>query len=77
MKQLEPYTPLSNAAEREMKELKKGAGCKLLKSRAPKQLWDNCIELEAYIRSNRSTQGSNVWRDIRHQSILQTVDNVL
>ena len=52
MKQLEPYTPPSNVAEREIKELKKGAGCKLLKFRAPKHLWDKCIELEAYIRSN-------------------------
>ena len=38
--------------EREIKELKKGAGHKLLWSRAPKHLWDDCIELEAYIRSN-------------------------
>ena len=52
LKQLEPYTPWSNAAEREIEELKKGAGCKLLKSRAPKCLWDESLELEAYIRSN-------------------------
>ena len=30
LKQLEPYTFWSNAAEREFKELKKGAGHKLL-----------------------------------------------
>ena len=52
LKQLEPYTPQSNAAERENKQLKKGAGCKLLRSRAPMCLWDNCLELEAFIRSN-------------------------
>ena len=52
MKQLESYTPWSNAAEREIKELKKGAGGKLLKSRAPKWFWDDCLELEVYIRSN-------------------------
>ena len=40
LKQLEPYTPWSNAAGREIKELKKGASRKLLKSRAPKWLWD-------------------------------------
>ena len=34
--QLEPYTPWSNAAEREIKELKKGADHELLMSRAPK-----------------------------------------
>ena len=52
LKQLEPYTPWSNAAEREIKELKKGAGHKLLWSRTPKCLRDDCLELEAYIRSN-------------------------
>ena len=51
LKQLEPYTPWPNAREREMKELKKGAGCKLLRSTAL-NLWDYCLELEAYIRSN-------------------------
>ena len=32
--------------------LKKEAGHKLLWSRTPKHLWDDCLELEAYIRSN-------------------------
>ena len=52
LKQLEPYTPWSNSAEREIKELKKGAGHKMLWSRAPKCWWNICFELEAYIRSN-------------------------
>ena len=33
------------AAEREIKELKIGVSCKLLQSRAPKCLWDECLEL--------------------------------
>ena len=41
LKQLEPNTPWSNAAEREIKELKKRLGHKLLWSRAPKHLLDN------------------------------------
>ena len=36
----------------DIKELKKGAGHKLLLPRAPKHLWDDCLELEAYIRPN-------------------------
>ena len=52
LNQLEPYTPLSNVAEREMKELKKGAGHKLLQSRAPKYLWYDCLELETYMIMN-------------------------
>ena len=34
------------------KEKLKRSKRKLLKSRAPKHLWDNCLELETYIRSN-------------------------
>ena len=32
--------------------LKKGAGRKMIKKRSPKKLWDDCLELEGYIRSN-------------------------
>ena len=52
LKQTEPFTPWSNAAKREVKEQKKGSGRKLIKSGTPKILWDNCFELESYIRSN-------------------------
>ena len=52
LKQLESYSPCSNAAEIELKVHKKGAGHKLLWSRAPKHLRNDCLELEAYIRSN-------------------------
>ena len=45
LKQLEPYTPWSNTAERGIKELKKGANHKLLQSRAPKHLCNDCLEL--------------------------------
>ena len=41
-----------NGAEREIKELKKGFGRKLIKFGAPKRLWDDCLELESYKRSN-------------------------
>ena len=43
---------MSNTAERKIKELQKEASHKLLWSRAPKCLWDDCLEVEAYIRSN-------------------------
>ena len=52
LKQTKPFTPWLNAAKREIKELKKGSGRKLIKSGAPKRLWDDCLELESYIRSN-------------------------
>ncbi len=52
LKQTEPYSPWQNAAEREIKELKKGSGRKMLATGAPRQLWDDCLELEAYILSH-------------------------
>ena len=52
LKQTEQFTPWSNAAEREMKELKKGSGRKFIKSGTPKRQWDDCLELESCIRSN-------------------------
>jgi hypothetical protein len=51
VKQTEPYTPWSNAAEAAIRELKKGVGRQMVRSRAPKRLWDNCLEREAYVRS--------------------------
>ena len=52
LKQTEPYSPWQNAAEGNIRELKKGAGRKMIKSGSPKKLWDDCLVLESYIRSN-------------------------
>ncbi|KAI2512329.1 Reverse transcriptase (RNA-dependent DNA polymerase) [Fragilaria crotonensis] len=52
VKQTEPHTPWSNAAEAAIRELKKGVGRQMVKSGAPKRLWDDCLEREAYIRSH-------------------------
>ena len=52
LRQTEPFIPWSNEAKREIKELKKGLGGKLIKSGTAKKLWVDCLELEAYIRSN-------------------------
>ena len=52
LKQLVPYTPWSNAAEREIKKPNKGASCNQLHSRTSKYLWEDCLEMEACTRSN-------------------------
>jgi len=52
IKQTEPYSPWSMAAEGCIRELKRGAGRKMVKTKTPLRFWDDCIELEAYIRSN-------------------------
>ena len=51
VKQTKLYTPWSNAAEAEIRKLKKGAGQHMVRSKAPKRLWDNCLERVAYARS--------------------------
>ena len=33
-------------------ELKRGSSRKMTKMKSPKVLWDDCLELEAYIHSN-------------------------
>jgi hypothetical protein len=52
LKQTEPYSPWSNAAEGTIPELKKGVARKMLQVPAPKCLWDDCAELESLIRSH-------------------------
>ena len=49
---MKPFTPWLNAAEVEIKKLKKGVSRKLINSGTPKRLWDDCLELESYIRCN-------------------------
>ncbi len=52
LKQTKPYSPWHKAAEREIQELKKGSGCKMIATSELRCLWDNCLELEAYIHSH-------------------------
>ena len=40
------------AAEVGVRELKIGSGRKMTKMKSPKVLWDDCLELEAYIHYN-------------------------
>ena len=49
--QTEPYSPWQNTAESTNRELKKGAGRKMIKSTSPKKLWDDCLQIEMEIRS--------------------------
>ena len=51
VKQTEPHSPWSNQAEAAIREQKKGVGRQMVRSRAPKRLWDQCLEREAYVRS--------------------------
>ena len=52
IRQTEPYTPSSNAAEGCIRELKRGVGRKMTRMKSPKPLWDHCLELQAHKRSN-------------------------
>ena len=52
LRQTEPFSIWLNAVEKEIMELKKGSGRKLIRSGAPKRHWDDYLELESYIKSN-------------------------
>jgi hypothetical protein len=52
IKQTEPHTQSSNMGEEAVRELKKGVGKHMLRSGCPKRLWDDCIIIEAYVRSH-------------------------
>jgi hypothetical protein len=51
VRQIEPYSPLQQAAEGCIRKLKCGVSRKMIKTTSPRVLWDHCIELEALIRS--------------------------
>ena len=52
IKQTGPYSQWQLQAEGTIRELKKGAGRNMVRSGAPKRIWDNALEFEAYVRSN-------------------------
>jgi hypothetical protein len=54
IKQTEPHTQSSNMVEEVVRELKKGVGRQMLRSDCPKRFWDDCIIIEAYVRSHTS-----------------------
>jgi hypothetical protein len=54
IKQTEPHTQSSNMGERAVRELKTGVGRQMLRSDCPKQFLDDCIIIEAYVRSHTS-----------------------
>jgi hypothetical protein len=49
IKQTQPYSPWQNDSESAILELKKGSGRKMVQTGAPKPLWADCIEFEAYV----------------------------
>ena len=52
LRSTEPYSPWSNSAKREIRELKKGTARKLTRSGAPRRLWCFALEYESYVRSH-------------------------
>jgi hypothetical protein len=52
IKQTEPHTPKSNAAEGSIRELKRGVGREMVRYGAQKRLWGDCLVREDYFRSS-------------------------
>jgi hypothetical protein len=56
IKHTEPHTPKSNAAEGSIRELKRGVGHEMVRSGAPKHLWNDYLVREAYFRSSTALE---------------------
>ena len=52
IRQTDPHSPWQNSEMRSIRELKKGAGRKMVRVQDPKKIWDHALEYEAYVRSN-------------------------
>ena len=67
-RQIEPHSPWSDAAETIVKEVKNGTARQMFRSKAPKRLWDDCVEFIAY-------QQSNTWnnRYVNQDEVPETV----
>jgi hypothetical protein len=48
----EPYSPWQQAAKGCIRKLKHGVSCKMIRTSAPKCLWEHCFELEGLICSH-------------------------
>ena len=51
LRSTEPHTQKQNAAEVGVKELKLDVLRELMRTGAPRRLWDDCLEFRAYVRS--------------------------
>ena len=49
---MEQYSPWQLQAEGTTRELKEGAVRNMVQSGAPRRIWDNALDFEAYVRSN-------------------------
>jgi hypothetical protein len=56
---VQPYSPWQNRAESEIRECKRLAGRCMVKTRSPKKLWDDCLELASLVRSNTAHDLTN------------------
>jgi hypothetical protein len=61
MRVTEPYSPWQQAAKGCIHELKHGVSQKMIRTGAPKQLWDHCIELEGLICSHATNNIYTTW----------------
>ena len=71
--------PMFECSRKRIKERKKGLGKKPIKSGMPKRLWDDCLELESYIRSNAAHGLYKLDQEVsetimsRHQTLASSV----
>ena len=60
LRQTEPESPWKMAAKGGVYEINRGSVRNMTKMKTPKVIWDYCLELEAYIRSNTAMSISDL-----------------
>ena len=55
LRSIEPHSQWSNLSEGAVREVKQGTGRDMVKTGAPKRLWDYCLELKALQRSHTAS----------------------
>jgi hypothetical protein len=77
MRMTEPYSPWQQAAKSCICKLKRRVSHKMIRTGAPKRLWDHCIELEGLICSHTAndiyTTGGKVPETITKGGLLSSV----
>ena len=74
--QIEPYYPWQLQAKRNIMNLEKGSGRKIVRAGAPKKIWDDALEFEAYMRSHISLDVDILQREVSETVMLGLTSDI-
>jgi hypothetical protein len=71
----DPYSPWQNRAEQEIREVKRLAGRWMVRTKSPRRLWDDCIELASLVLSSTAHESYKLQGQVPETIIMgQTAD---